>query len=219
MILCAPTLTGAGILLIEIEWEYDDYSIVMTQGKVEFGPLLFEEEQDALLQALQLRRETLLEQCPIQVVSTGHAKVLIGIRFKQVLNQLTPDMEVLKQLSSRIGCNGYFVFTLDSDVPGVLTWSRMFAPAIGIPEDPVTGNAHGPLGAYLVHHQLFPLQNGLFSFVGRQGEAMRRMGQVEVMVHGHEAKPERIQIRGQAVTVFQTEIMVSNTPVGRRGAS
>jgi len=205
---CVPTLTGAGILPIEIEWEHDDYSIAMTQGTVEFGPLLQEEEQDALLHALHLSREMLLEQCPIQVVSTGHAKVLIGIRSKQVLNHLTPDMKTLQRLSSRIGCNGYFVFTLDSDVPGVLTWSRMFAPAIGIPEDPVTGNAHGPLGAYLVHHQLFSLQNGLFSFVGRQGEAMQRTGQVEVMVHGHEAKPERVQIGGQAVTVFQTEIMV-----------
>ncbi|WP_268907053.1 PhzF family phenazine biosynthesis protein [Dictyobacter arantiisoli] len=44
------------------------------------------------------------------------------------------------------------------------------------------------------------------SIVGGQGEAMQRTGQVEVSVHGREAKPERVQIGGQAVTVFQTEI-------------
>ena len=36
----------------------------------------------------------------------------------------------------------------------------MFAPAIGIPEDPVTGNGHGPLGAYLVRHGIVPAPAG-----------------------------------------------------------
>ncbi|EFH79930.1 PhzF family isomerase [Ktedonobacter racemifer] len=203
---CVPTLTGAGILPIEIDWENDDYKVVMTQGKVEFGKVLQEDEQETLLHALALRRETLLEQCPIQIVSTGHSKVLLGITSRSILNQLTPNMEVLRKLSSQIGCNGYFIFTFDSDVPGILTWGRMFAPAIGILEDPVTGNAHGPLGAYLVHHQLFSLQGGHFSFVGRQGEAIQRTGQVEVVVCGREEEPELVQVGGQAVTVFQTEI-------------
>lgn len=203
---CVPTLTGAGILPIEIDWENDDYKVVMTQGKVEFGKVLQEDEQETLLHALALRRETLLEQCPIQIVSTGHSKVLLGITSRSILNQLTPNMEVLRKLSSQIGCNGYFIFTFDSDVPGILTWGRMFAPAIGILEDPVTGNAHGPLGAYLVHHQLFSLQGGYFSFVGRQGEAIQRTGQVEVVVCGREEEPELVQVGGQAVTVFQTEI-------------
>jgi trans-2,3-dihydro-3-hydroxyanthranilate isomerase len=35
----------------------------------------------------------------------------------------------------------------------------MFAPDIGIPEDPATGSASGPLGAYLVHHRL-PVETG-----------------------------------------------------------
>lgn len=203
---CVPTLTGAGILPIEVVWENDDYKVVMTQGKVEFGKVLQEDEQETLLHALTLRREMLLAHCPIQIVSTGHSKVLLGITSRSVLNQLTPNMEALRKLSSQIGCNGYFVFTLDSDVPGILTWGRMFAPAIGILEDPVTGNAHGPLGAYLVHYKLFLLQRGLFSFVGRQGEAIQRTGQVEVIVYGHEEKPELVQVGGQAVTVFQTEI-------------
>lgn len=201
-----PTLTGAGILPIDIVWEDDDYLVVMTQGKAEFGQILQGNEQETLLQALQLSPGLLLDNCPPQIVSTGHSKVLIGITSRNVLNQLTPDMDALRRLSRQIGCNGYFIFTFDSDVPSILTWGRMFAPAIGIPEDPVTGNAHGPLGAYLVHHRLFPLQQGRFSFIGRQGEVLQRTGQVEVFVHGREAEPEQVQIAGRAVTVFQMEI-------------
>ena len=46
-------------------------------------------------------------------------------------------------------------FTLNDADSGILSHGRMFAPAIGIPEDPFTGNANGPLGAYLVHNHIF----------------------------------------------------------------
>ena len=96
-------------------------------------------------------------------------------------------------------------------MPGILTWGRMFAPAIGIHEDPVTGNAHGPLGAYLAHYRLFPFQKECFSFVGRQGEVIQRTGQVEVLVHCQEGEPDIVQIGGQAVTVFQTEMILPSS--------
>ena len=41
-----------------------------------------------------------------------------------------------------------FALTKTNGVVG--TESRMFVPALGIPEDPVSGNAHGMLGVYLV---------------------------------------------------------------------
>ena len=71
---------------------------------------------------------------------------MIGIKSKEKLNSLNPDYNSLIHLSKQINCNGYFVFTFDSDDNDVLTYGRMFAPAIGINEDPVTGNANGPLG-------------------------------------------------------------------------
>ncbi|GMQ62139.1 hypothetical protein AN2V17_13700 [Vallitalea sp. AN17-2] len=40
----------------------------------------------------------------------------------------------------------------------------MFAPAIGINEDPVTGNANGPLGAYIVHHKLVKHNKSLCTY-------------------------------------------------------
>lgn len=52
-------------------------------------------------------------------------------------------------------------FTVNSQDSDILIHGRMFAPAIGINEDPVTGNANGPLGAYLVHHNLVKHNNSL----------------------------------------------------------
>ena len=65
---------------------------------------------------------------------------------------------------------------------GVLVAGRMFAPAIGIAEDPVTGNANGPLGAYLAAHRLVPLPERTLTFVAKQGEAIGRTGYVGVAV-------------------------------------
>ena len=74
-------------------------------------------------------------------------------------------------------CDGVIrYFTFDSDIPEILTYGRMFAPAIGINEDPVTGNANGPLGGYLTQNKIVEYSDNQFEFNGRQGEKIGRMG-------------------------------------------
>ncbi|QBD80372.1 PhzF family phenazine biosynthesis isomerase [Ktedonosporobacter rubrisoli] len=201
------TLTRSGILPVEITWEHGDYKILLIQGRPEFGRLLQEDERRTLLRALGLRyEETLLENYPVQIVSLGQARILLGIRSRSTLNRLAPDIETLHNLSKRLGCHGCFVFTFDPEVSEILTWGRMFAPAMGISEDPVSGNAHGPLGAYLVRHRLVPVEGDGFHFTGYQGEVLRRWGQVDVFVYHPAGVLDWVQVGGHAVTVFQAEI-------------
>jgi PhzF family phenazine biosynthesis protein len=201
--------TGAGVLPVTIEKKEDTYNIIMTQGQIEFEPPLENDEiLSQLLTALGIKDSALNPDCPIQVVSTGHSKVLIGIREKHLLNSLNPDFNALSQLSQMIGSNGFFIFTLDSDDPSILTHARMFAPAIGINEDPVTGNGNGPLGAYLVHHNLVRHDGKQFKFQGRQGEAMGRAGSVFVEVAIENSKPVKTRVGGQAVPVFKTRLSI-----------
>ena len=195
-----------GLLPVEILKQNGDYSIIMTQGKIEFYEPIVDQQRQAIIAALEISENEIDERCPIQIVSTGHSKVIIGIKSREKLDTLTPDLTLLKQLSKEIGCNGYFVFTLDSRTPEVLTHGRMFAPAIGIAKDPVTGNANGPLGAYLVEHQLVQHDGVTFNFKGEQGSAIGRSGIVEVQVDIAGGSPIQVKIGGQAVIVFQTEI-------------
>ncbi|MCE5263111.1 MAG: PhzF family isomerase [Deltaproteobacteria bacterium] len=197
---------GAGILPVEIIREEDDYRIVMTQGAIEFGEALTGELRYEVVAALRLEQGDLGNRCPVQIVSTGHSKVLVGIRERSVLDRLRPDPARLTAISRRIGCNGYFVFALVDEPGGVLSHGRMFAPAIGIPEDPVTGNANGPLGAYLVKHRLVPVSGSRFAFKARQGEAMGRPGTVDVTVEIANGRPTTVRVGGRAVIVFQSEI-------------
>lgn len=198
--------TGAGILPVEIVCEDDDYRVVMTQGAIEFGDPFSGGQRNEIVTALGLAQADVDSRCPIQIVSTGHSKVLIGIRERTTLNGLKPNLEKLTEISRQIRCNGYFVFVLTDGSGGVLSHGRMFAPAIGIPEDPVTGNANGPLGAYLVQHRLVPNDGRRFAFTGQQGEAIGRLGTVEVAVDIAEGRPKAVHIGGRAVTVFKSEI-------------
>ena len=200
--------TGAGILPVNIIKEKDDYKIVMTQGKIEFGTTIDGSYKETLLSALKITEEDLLENCPIQVVSTGHSKVMVGIKDKSVLNNLNPNHDALSRLSNIIHCNGYYVFTIGSMNDENLINGRMFAPAIGINEDPVTGNANGPLGAYLVHHKIINYEGGAFTFRAKQGEAIGRTGVIEVEVIIENGEPIQVKISGNAVIVFQTELIL-----------
>lgn len=195
-----------GLLPVEIVKEGNDYSVVMTQGKIEFFQPFAATEREKIMKALGLKVEELDQRCPVQIVSTGHSKVMIGIKTESTLNNLAPDMRALAEISKEIGCNGYFVFTLDSESKNVLSHGRMFAPAIGVDEDPVTGNANGPLGAYLVKHGLVEHNGSSFSFHAEQGYIIGRSGIVRVTVDIDNGEPTQVKVGGRAVIVFDAEI-------------
>jgi len=199
---------GIGILPVEVIKEENDYRIVMTQGQIEFSKPIKGEMKESLLLSLGLNGGDLDKRCPIQLFSTGNSKVIIGIKSRVKLNSLIPNTQNLLEFNEKFPNNGYFVFTFESDNEKVLTHARMFAPQIGIAEDPVTGNGNGPLGAYLVLNNLVEHDGKQFEFTGQQGEAIGRQGVVRVTVKIKNNLPEKVQIEGQAVIAFQTEIEI-----------
>jgi PhzF family phenazine biosynthesis protein len=206
-----PTCTvmqkiGAGILPVDIKRTNEDYKIVMTQGKIEFSKILPANTQDRIISALGLEPHDIDKRCSIQIVSTGHSKVMIGIEKRSILHTLNPNMIGLCELSKEIKCNGYFVFTLDSESGDILAHGRMFAPIIGIPEDPVTGNANGPLGAYIARHKIVNMSANKLTFRAKQGEAIGRPGIVDVEVELQNGEPAVVKVGGNAVIVYKTEI-------------
>jgi PhzF family phenazine biosynthesis protein len=122
------------------------------------------------------------------------------------LKALKPDSSRLTTLSAQLGAAGYFIFTLHPQDRSVFTESRMFCPALGIPEDPVSGNAHGLLGAYLAEQKLLKDDNGRASFSGAQGHYVHRPGRVDVELELRNGALESVWIVGQAISIFETEI-------------
>lgn len=193
-------LTGAGVQRVEVVARNGDFVVRIEQGPPRFEPPLTPDLVPEVMAALGVSGEDLDFRCPLQCVSTGHGKLLVGLRRRDCLTALAPDLARLAALSPAVGSNGYFVFTLESeDGDDALTHGRMFAPAIGVDEDPVTGNANGPLGAYLVRYGLLSAEHGLAGFRGRQQAASGRGGFVDVEVRVEDAEPVAVAIVGHAV--------------------
>lgn len=199
--------TGAGIQTVSIQRKADDYRITMRQGPISFGEPLADELRSRIAAALGLTSRDFVASLPVQIVSTGHSKVIIPLGDGVDLDGIGPDHAALTELSALIGCNGYFPFLIRRGEVAA-TDGRMFAPAIGISEDPVTGNANGPLGAYLVRHDLMRHDNRRLSFEGHQGRAIRRDGVVHVTVEVEAGEPTHVSIHGDAVLLFTAELEI-----------
>lgn len=190
--------TGAGHLPVSIFGSPEALLVKMTQGRVEFLPPFNASQRSELASALGVS-ESDFADLPIQVVTTGHSKVMVPMLSRSKLDGLTPNNEKLKAISAEIGCNGFFPFVLEGSKQEPITYGRMFAPAIGINEDPVTGNANGPAGAYLVHHDLIECDQKV-TYWGYQGLAIQRPGRVLVTVEKTDSILH-VSIAGQAVLV------------------
>jgi PhzF family phenazine biosynthesis protein len=159
-----------------------------------------------VLDALALSSADLDPRCEMRIVGGTGNRLLIGVRGSQQLKQMKPDFGRLTTLSAQLGASGHFVFTTESGQPDCLTLSRMFCPAIGIPEDPVSGNAHGLLGAYLLHHGLLERNGDKVEFSGAQGQFQNRPGRVDVELEFEDGRLAGVWIVGSAAMVFETTI-------------
>lgn len=103
---------------------------------------------EAILNALGASRS----QLPVMVYDNGIAHVFVVLSSPEQVAALRPDFQALAQIAGTI--NGALVgFNVLAGSGG--RWkTRMFAPAAGLPEDPATGSAAGPLALHLARHGL-----------------------------------------------------------------
>jgi PhzF family phenazine biosynthesis protein len=200
--------TGVGIVEIEVTDVDGDLRIAITQSPPSLGPVIPEHHRRQVLNALGISSPSLHVDCPLQVLTKGGSRLLVGLKSNELLSSIKPDFDELARLTSHVGAEGYFVFALTEHEGVVGTESRMFVPALGIREDPVSGNAHGMLGVYLVNHGLMTPKEGRVVFEGRQGMWMRRPGVVEVEIESSGKVAQSVRIVGDAVIVYEAEVQI-----------
>ncbi|HUQ11208.1 MAG TPA: PhzF family phenazine biosynthesis isomerase [Steroidobacteraceae bacterium] len=202
----------SGVVDVEVRGEGATRRIAVRQPAPPLGRQLNDRERLAVLDSLALSTGDIDTRCPLRIVGGAGTRLIIGVRSTDQLKQLKPDFSRLTTLSAQLGAAGFFVFTLTHALPGCLTESRMFCPALGIPEDPVSGNAHGLLGAYLAEQGLLQHSDGRARFTGAQGHHLHRSGRIDVELEfapndKNEVKLDGVWIVGQAVSIFETEMV------------
>jgi PhzF family phenazine biosynthesis protein len=160
-------------------------------------------EIDAVLPLLGLRADQLDSACAPRIAGTASTRLLLALRDGAALDGIQPQLAALAALSPRIGAQGYFLFTRASRIADCATESRMFCPALGIDEDPVSGNAHAMLAMLLHESGLLNPAGGRLRFSGAQGAHVSRPGRVDVEIDCEAGRPAGVSICGQAVIVFE----------------
>jgi PhzF family phenazine biosynthesis protein len=199
--------SGASIYEIEVAGRGQALRVSIHQGPATFGPIVPEERCAPVLDALGISSASLHPDCPMQVMSKANSRLLVGLQSPETLESLQPKMDALVHLTPHVGADGFFVFAITPGSDPLTTESRMFCPMIGVPEDPVSGNAHGMLGVYLLQHGLLAADDGTARLVGHQGRFVDRPGTVEVEVTAASGKRATgVRVTGDAVIVFQAEL-------------
>ncbi len=152
-------------------------------------------------EALRLPATQLHEIMPARIARKGSTRLLVPIADPRQLDNLAPNFDTLLELGTELGAEGFFVFALNRNADPWSTESRMFCPALGIPEDPVSGNAHAMLAAYL--WELGHFGKNSATFIGHQGRQMQRPGQVSVRLEVDRGSLIAAHIGGTAVIVSE----------------
>jgi trans-2,3-dihydro-3-hydroxyanthranilate isomerase len=146
--------------------------------------------------ALGLRDEDLMPDVPCQALSAGNPNLYICVRDAESVDRAQPEAASLRNLKRESGgADCIFVFTPTATG----AYSRMFAPELGVVEDPATGSATGPLAAFMMRHALAPSAADT-RFVSEQGTKMGRRSLLHVLVHGDFGK-DGIEVGGSVVHV------------------
>jgi len=147
---------------------------------------------------------------PIQEISCGVPYILLPLATRADVDAATADITALRQITSAFPGEhtGIYLFSTESAGDDVTAYSRMFAPGLGIAEDPATGSACGPLGCYLVQNGLVPRERA-GQMVSWQGVAMGRPSRIHVAITQDAAGAvSRVQVGGEAVRVAWGELTV-----------
>lgn len=178
----------------------------MQQPRTAFGPAIRVEAEVAA--ALGLRREDLDVGFPMRVASAGLPSLLVPLRSREALGRIRVDNAAYSRVVRGAGTDCAYVYTLDSPDPGAHVQARMFAPDVGIAEDPATGSAAGPLAAHLAECGVPDAQPGR-TLVIRQGVEMGRPSTLECSVNGLATANEGVRVGGGVEVVGEGRIFLN----------
>jgi trans-2,3-dihydro-3-hydroxyanthranilate isomerase len=151
----------------------------------------YEEEAD-LLAALGVERSEL----PVEVYDNGIRHVFVTLGSENEVATLRPDPSRLADLNAVLGVNCIAG-------AGIHWKTRMFAPAGGVPEDPATGSAAGPLALHLARHGRIEFGDEIEI---SQGAEIGRPSTLFARVDGSADQVERVEVGGSAVIVARGEL-------------
>jgi trans-2,3-dihydro-3-hydroxyanthranilate isomerase len=183
--------TGAGLVPITLKRDGDRVVFGrMRQPIPAWEP--FERERE-LLDALGVA----LSQLPVEVYRNGPRHVYVRLASEEAVAALKPDLAALTDLNIAANCFAG---------RGRCWKTRMFAPALGVPEDPATGSAAGPLAVHLARHGQIAFGEEIEI---RQGAEIGRPSLLYATATGEGDQIDSVEVGGMALIVAEGRFRIA----------
>lgn len=198
-VLAGPLQLGEILLetakgIIPVRLERDDMRVVFGRMEQPIPTVKPFDREEELLTAIGVERSEL----PVEVYDNGLEHVYVCLASEDEVAALQPDLSRIADLSEVLGVNCI--------AGSGLNWkTRMFIPGGGVPEDPATGSAAGPLALHLARH-------GRIAFGDEieisQGAEIKRPSKLYARVDGSADDVQRVEVGGSAVIVARGELKI-----------
>ena len=191
---------GIGPVPVTMTWDGEDLAFAwMSQLLPTFGAVIPDPARAAA--ALSLSPAAVAGTGhPVQIVSCGVPFLFVPLTTRSAVDSVTINRGVLDSLftSVKASAHGVFVFTAQPGDARATVYSRMFAPEMGITEDPATGIASGPLGCYLVRHKIVRPEKA-DAMISLQGVKMGRPSRVHISIGVQKGDITSVRVGGESV--------------------
>ena len=195
---------GVGPIPVRAEQTENGEFVWMDQGTATFGNVV--EDREAVAYALGLEIDDLLSDAPVQQASTGSPFLYVPLKDMETVDRVSPRLDAYRECIAQAGQGVRSAFMFAPDPENNRAYARMIGVGRGmLREDPATGSANGPMGAYLVKYGLAQ-GDAVVEILSEQGTAMGRQSFIHLRIKSQNGQPGRVQVGGQVVPVFEGEL-------------
>lgn len=179
----------------KIPVEYISADVVrMIQSAPQFLTKL--ENHKEIAATVGLTESAISTQYPMQYVATGTPFLIVLLSSLNAVQQAQPDGQSILQTLGDQSTAKIVLLSTETVNPDSDVHVRMFAPDVGVLEDPATGSAAGPIGAYVDHYGLLKRETRNSPIIIEQGYEINRPSQLVAEVKGAK-DPESVLVSGK----------------------
>ena len=200
---------GIGPTPVSLVWREQELCFVwMTQLPPQFGNPIGDPAGAAA--ALRLSGAAVAATgLPVQAVSSGLPFLLVPLTTRRAVDSAAVDVTAYDSFirAAKMDELPIFLFSTEKTGDKATVYSRMFAPGMGIAEDPATGGACGPLGGYLVRHKVIPPDKAA-AILNLQGVKMGRPSYIHISVGVEDGDINNVRVGGEAVVAGEGTLYI-----------
>ncbi|MDV3000611.1 MAG: Trans-2,3-dihydro-3-hydroxyanthranilate isomerase [Chroococcopsis gigantea SAG 12.99] len=193
-----------GVGLVPVTIRYRDGKPCYTELTAPQLPVFGHESPslEEIASILSLKTEDLMtDRYAPQAVSCGLPFLFVPIRDGSAFQNIKFDRTAWQKYLSHSAASSIYVFCFEPELENSDIHARMFAPALGVTEDPATGSAASALAGYLSARH--PLEDGCLQWIIEQGFYMGRPSILTIEADKENNEIKAIRVGGTSILVCQ----------------